>query len=321
MGSMGRSMGSMGRSMGLYGVYGSIYGSLWGLWVDLWVSMGSMGLYGSLWGVWVDLWVSMGSMGLYGVYGSKWGWLEAGEGERAGRVVIGREAGGGRGFQLTPPPFLPPPNPEVGGAWGEWSQWGPCGVTCRGKGSTSVRSRKRKCDNPAPSVEPPGSPCPGEGTEVGECPGLGAGLKRGRGLKSGRNLLMAEPKLPTCVSGLRGNFRPWAELTPCHVTCGLGVVTWKRSCDAPPPQHGGRGCHGNTVPHWGPWSPWTHCERRPWGELRCKEAVGQQKRTRECVGWKEGGSPCPISGGLGTIQLRACYNVHHCLRECPISAL
>ncbi|XP_015706848.1 properdin, partial [Coturnix japonica] len=109
-----------------------------------------------------------------------------------------------------------------GGAWGEWSQWGPCGVTCRGKGSTSVRSRKRKCDNPAPSVEPPGSPCPGEGTEVGECPGL-----------------------PPCP--VDGAWSPWAELTPCHVTCGLGVVTWKRSCDAPPPQHGGRGCHGNST--------------------------------------------------------------------------
>lgn len=187
----------------------------------------------------------------------------------------------------------------VGGAWGPWSQWEPCGATCRGAGSS--RSRKRKCDSPAPSVDPPGKPCEGKETEKGDCPGL-----------------------PPCP--VDGAWGPWAELTPCPVRCGIGAVTLRRSCDSPAPQHGGRGCHGNAtrravcgpmgacpaVPHWGPWSSWTHCERRSWGDLRCKEVVGQQKRTRECVGRDVGSEPCPISGGLGTIQLRACYNVHHC---------
>lgn len=69
------------------------------------------------------------------------------------------------------------------------------------------------------------------------------------------------------------------------------------------------------VPHWGPWGDWTPCERPLWGAQSCEPAVGQQRRTRECVGRKPGGPACLAEGGVATIQIRACYNIHHCLRE------
>ncbi|XP_063177885.1 properdin-like [Chroicocephalus ridibundus] len=126
-----------------------------------------------------------------------------------------------------------------------------------------------------------------------------------------------------------GAWGAWSATAPCPVTCGLGVVTQRRACDAPPPRHGGRGCPGNStrralcgprgacpdLVHWGPWGTWTPCERRSWGSISCQPAAGQQKRTRECVGRGPGGPPCPTQEGVGTIQLRACYNVQHCLLQ------
>ncbi|GAB0202354.1 properdin [Grus japonensis] len=194
------------------------------------------------------------------------------------------------------------PTCPVGGAWGSWGPWGACAGTCRGAGPTPGRSRSRRCDSPPPSVEPPGPACPGAETETAPCPGL----------------------RPCPEDGAWG---AWSAASPCPVTCGLGVVTWRRACDHPPPRYGGRGCHGNSsrravcgphgpcpgVEHWGPWGTWTSCERRLWGPVSCEPAVGQQRRTRECVGRRPGGPPCPTEPGGGTIQLRPCYNVKNCL--------
>lgn len=47
--------------------------------------------------------------------------------------------------------------------------------------------------------------------------------------------------------------------------------------------------------------------------LRCEPDLGYQKRTRECVGREPGGAPCPTEGG--TIQTRACYNMHNCFLQ------
>ncbi|XP_068785279.1 properdin, partial [Struthio camelus] len=118
---------------------------------------------------------------------------------------------------------------------------------------------------------------------------------------------------------------PWAPSGPCAVTCGLGAVTLRRACDAPPPRHGGRGCPGNdtrritcgphgpcpVAGHWAPWGEWSPCERRMLGSIACREVVGQQKRTRACVGRSPGGAPCPADPA-GTIDLRACYSVRLC---------
>ncbi|XP_051628014.1 properdin [Manacus candei] len=152
------------------------------------------------------------------------------------------------------------------------------------------------------SRDPPGAPCAGSAADSQECPGL----------------------QPCPVDGAWG---AWSAATPCPVTCGLGGVTLRRACDAPPPQHGGRACAGKDtrrgvcgplgacpeVLHWGPWGPWSPCTRPLWESIACKSTVGQQRRTRACVGHGQGGPSCPAEGGLGTIHVRACYNIHNCL--------
>ncbi|KAM9584651.1 properdin [Morphnus guianensis] len=195
-----------------------------------------------------------------------------------------------------------PPTCPVGGGWGPWGPWGSCGGSCEGAGSKPRRSRSRRCDSPPPSTDPPGPACPGNAIDAQPCPAL-----------------------PPCP--VDGAWGAWSATAPCPVTCGLGAVTWHRACNAPPPQHGGRRCHGNSmrrgvcgphgpcpaVQHWGPWGDWTPCERPLWGTQSCEPTVGQQRRTRECVGRKPGGPPCLTEGGVTTIQIRACYNIHHCL--------
>ena len=50
---------------------------------------------------------------------------------------------------------------------------------------------------------------------------------------------------PRIIRAVHGAWGPWSELSRCSVSCGIGAVKLRRSCDAPPPQHGGRGCQGN----------------------------------------------------------------------------
>ncbi|XP_065509282.1 properdin [Caloenas nicobarica] len=191
---------------------------------------------------------------------------------------------------------------RMGGAWGAWGPWGPCGATCRGAASGTGRSRSRRCDSPEPSTHPPGAACEGDATETRPC-----------------------EELPPCPQD--GSWGAWSEAAPCAVTCGLGVVTLRRACDAPPPRHGGRGCHGNAtrraacgprgacpaVPEWGAWGPWSRCSRPQGPPLSCLPAVGQQRRSRACEGRAPGGPACPTAPGGGAFQVRACYDVHQCL--------
>uniref|UniRef100_A0A8U8C7H3 Uncharacterized protein n=1 Tax=Geospiza parvula TaxID=87175 RepID=A0A8U8C7H3_GEOPR len=216
---------------------------------------------------------------------------DLGEGEGV-KVGEGRDAVGAE------PPLTPPP--AVAGAWGPWGPWGPCSGSCRGAGPGPGRSRRRRCDSPEPSRDPPGAPCPGNGADSEPCPGL-----------------------PPCP--VDGAWGAWSPATPCPVTCGLGGVVQRRSCDAPSPKHGGRGCEGprsrrglcgprDPCPapvFWGPWGPWSPCQR-PWGDISCSRAVGQQKRTRDCEGRSPGGAACPTDQG-GSIELRACYSVQNCV--------
>lgn len=44
------------------------------------------------------------------------------------------------------------------------------------------------------------------------------------------------------VDGLWGNWGSWAST--CSVTCGDGVFTRTRQCDAPAPKFGGKNCTG-----------------------------------------------------------------------------
>ncbi|XP_052631000.1 properdin [Harpia harpyja] len=136
------------------------------------------------------------------------------------------------------------------------------------------------------------------------------------------------PALPLPPCPVDGAWGAWSATAPCPVTCGLGAVTWRRACDAPPPQHGGRRCHGNSMRQGGLWTPRALPSCAALGpvgrldplraaavghaELRAHRGAAEAD-AGECVGRKPGGPPCLTEGGVATIQIRACYNIHHCL--------
>ncbi|TFJ96127.1 pseudouridine synthase [Platysternon megacephalum] len=173
------------------------------------------------------------------------------------------------------------------GDWGSWGQWGPCSVTCSPEEveQKPQQRRWRVCNNPPPSVIPPGLPCSG--------------------------------------STMDGGWSKWETSSPCSVTCGLGRVTEKRLCNNPAPRHGGKSCLGpNTRPNfcntkipcpvdgrWSEWGEWCTCTRPGYtGGISCREIVGQQRRTRDCKGRSPDGKRCDGS----TIHIRSCYNMFRC---------
>ncbi|XP_067884509.1 properdin-like [Heterodontus francisci] len=184
------------------------------------------------------------------------------------------------------------------GSWSPWGDWGACTGTCRpeGLGSIPVRRRTRHCGSPAPSRFPPGRPCPGVSTETSQC-----------------------ENLPFCP--VAGNWGSWSAQSTCSTSCGVGKVRQGRACDHPSPKYGGMTCPGpatrdflcNTrIPCpvdgiWREWSWWSDCERSNWN-ISCRRYVGQQKRTRKCVGRAHNGQPCPGS----IIDIQSCYNIQDC---------
>ncbi|XP_076358659.1 properdin-like isoform X2 [Tachypleus tridentatus] len=153
----------------------------------------------------------------------------------------------------------------VHGAWGTWSKFGSCSVTC-GEG---VRLRTRECNNPPATFG--GHQCLGNSVEKlvckqGECP-------------------------------IHGGWGQWQEWSECPVTCGTGVHFRKRLCDNPKPALGGRicpvedyyereECHRKPCPVDGAWSSWSHYEQC---SVTC--GIGVMRRTRKC------NNPPPAHGG------------------------
>ncbi|XP_013926007.1 PREDICTED: properdin-like [Thamnophis sirtalis] len=186
------------------------------------------------------------------------------------------------------------------GNWGNWGPWQHCSHTCSVEGSASQpqQQRTRPCNNPPPSSSPPGNPCPGASRESQTCTGL-----------------------PFCPRD--GNWGSWKPSQPCSVTCGVGQVVQNRQCDNPPPKYGGRACLGAAerrqpctikVPcpvngHWSEWGAWQECTRHEIGfEIKCEEIPAIQRRTRKCIGYRNGGSRCSLSGR----ESRVCYHFDGC---------
>ncbi|KAG8129767.1 hypothetical protein E2320_016461 [Naja naja] len=168
------------------------------------------------------------------------------------------------------------------GNWGSWGPWQQCSHTCSVEGSARQpqQQRSRLCNNPSPSINPPGSPCPGPSQESQSCTGL-----------------------PFCPRD--GNWGGWKPSQPCTVTCGVGQVLQKRLCDNPPPKYGGKNCPGEDVRrqpctvkvpcpvdgHWEEWAHWMPCSRHSF-DTECQEIPASQVRSRKCSGRRNGGKSC-----------------------------
>ncbi|XP_078700026.1 uncharacterized protein LOC144926865 [Branchiostoma floridae x Branchiostoma belcheri] len=152
----------------------------------------------------------------------------------------------------------------VNGNWSQWSSWSTCDVTC-GFGS---QARNRSCDNPPPQHG--GTNCTGSSADLQICEG------------------------PPCA--VNGNWSQWSSWSTCDVTCGFGSQWRNRSCDNPPPQHGGDNCTGSSMEvqtceetpcavdgNWSVWSSWATCD------VSC--GVGYKTRNRSC------NNPAPLYGG------------------------
>ena len=97
----------------------------------------------------------------------------------------------------------------IDGGYTQWSEYGPCSVTC-GEG---VKTRRRTCSNPPPSKG--GKPCTDPAEEYTQCGG------------------------PCPVDG---GYTEWTEYGPCSVTCGKGTRIRTRTCTNPRPSDGGKSC-------------------------------------------------------------------------------
>ncbi|KAJ0000663.1 hypothetical protein NQD34_005683 [Periophthalmus magnuspinnatus] len=180
--------------------------------------------------------------------------------------------------------------------WTDWSHWSECSGTCLPDGGTAPhRTRRRVCVSPSGS-----GTCEGSNHERGPCPGLS-------------------------YCQVHGSWGPWSSLSPCPVTCGVGLQVSRRFCDSPAPKHGGQGCDGdstmsqvcNTQQHcpvngvWSEWSSWGPCLEvfDPSYSIRCEPIGGSQSRERRCLHRALGGAPCPLQP---LSELRVCYSVQGC---------
>eukprot|EP00058_Branchiostoma_floridae_P028482 XP_002613973.1 hypothetical protein BRAFLDRAFT_67461 [Branchiostoma floridae] len=173
----------------------------------------------------------------------------------------------------------------VDGNWSQWTSWSGCDATC----GFGKQSRSRRCDNPSPLGG--GAGCAGESEET-----------------------------QVCVTGqpcpVNGNWSLWTSWSSCDVTCGFGNQSRNRSCDNPPPQHGGANCTGTLEEfrtcdsgqpcavdgNWSLWTSWSSCD------VTC--GFGNQSRNRSCD------NPPPQHGGAnctGTMEdIRTCDSGKPC---------
>ncbi|XP_059922302.1 hemicentin-1-like [Gadus macrocephalus] len=144
---------------------------------------------------------------------------------------------------------------RVHGGYAEWTQWGPCSVSC----GAGAQKRLRQCNKPLPANG--GRHCAGLDSETRSCQGK-----------------------PCPVDGRWSEWSVWEE---CSRSCGQGNRTRVRSCSSPPAQHGGAVCEGRAVEailcsvrpcpvagSWAAWLPWSPCSET------CGE--GTQSRLRLC---------------------------------------
>lgn len=157
---------------------------------------------------------------------------------------------------------------EVHGAWGSWSDWSSCAVSCGG-GETV---RRRTCNSPSPANG--GRLCLGPDSQTQPC---------------------NDDDCP-----VQSEWMDWAEWGSCTVSCGGGQRRRFRACTDPTSNRMGRPCIGSAQETescninscsvdgtWGSWSQWSDCSKS------C--GSGLQRRHRSCQGPTFGGNTCPGS--------------------------
>uniref|UniRef100_A0ABM5GM22 SCO-spondin n=1 Tax=Pogona vitticeps TaxID=103695 RepID=A0ABM5GM22_9SAUR len=195
------------------------------------------------------------------------------------------------------------------GAWGSWSPWTACTVSCGG----GMRSRIRACDSPAPQGS--GDYCEGPPTQVeacglNPCPGLDCSAVGGSVFSS------CGPPCPRSCDDLSHCL--WACEPGCYCTGGRVLdgngmaCVEKENCPCLDLLSGHRHPPGATVPHpdgcntctcsqgkllcthqacavpggWCDWSPWSPCSRT------CGQEMVTRYRTCSCPKPQHGGPEC-----------------------------
>ncbi|XP_028399014.1 uncharacterized protein LOC114522512 [Dendronephthya gigantea] len=101
---------------------------------------------------------------------------------------------------------------KVDGNYGNWSLSSACNVTCGG----GFEIWTRDCNNPEPRFGGRNCSHLGEAIEYRPC--------------------------RTALCPVDGNYSDWSKSSGCNVSCGRGVVTWRRVCNNPAPKNGGKNC-------------------------------------------------------------------------------
>ncbi|KAF7405380.1 hypothetical protein HZH66_004286 [Vespula vulgaris] len=100
----------------------------------------------------------------------------------------------------------------LNGGWSSWSAWSECHSRCAKGG----QKRTRTCTNPVPMNG--GQPCLGPSQQKMDC--------------------------NTACPVVDGGWSRWSAWSICGSDC---THTRRRSCDEPPPSHGGRSCQGKDI--------------------------------------------------------------------------
>lgn len=177
----------------------------------------------------------------------------------------------------------------VDGNYSTWSAFSSCSKTCGG----GIKTRTRKCDNPAPI---------GDGKDC---------------LRLGLPVESVACNAEECP--VHGGYTSWSTFSTCSKSCQGGIQFRTRNCTNPPPQEGGmscsrlgppretRSCASDPCPTDGGYGQWSG-----FGQCSVSCGGGSTSRTRKCD------NPKPSNGGKDCSKLGPNEEIKTCNNDdCP----